>query len=60
MPSTHLLPGGANVQASSTTVLGGPAGPGVSGTQTVVTRYWVNVPANVERRADFQRWKSLK
>jgi hypothetical protein len=59
MPAGRMLPGAATVQASSTTVLGGPAGPGVSGTQTVVTRYWVNVPANVTGRRDFQRWMAL-
>lgn len=60
VPGNHLLPGAATVQASSTTVLGGPAAPGVSGSQTVVTRYWVNVPANVTSRADFQRWMALR
>jgi hypothetical protein len=59
IPSAHLLPGGAMVQRSSTTVLGGPAGD-VSGTKTVVTQYWTNVPAGVEHRADFQRWQSLR
>ena len=29
-------------------------------TKTVVTRYWVNVPAGVERDADFQRWQRLR
>jgi hypothetical protein len=29
-------------------------------TRTVVTRYWVNVPAGVERDADFQRWQRLR
>lgn len=55
----HLLPGGVMAPMASTTVLGGPAA-NVSGSQTVVTRYWVNVPAHVERRADFQRWQHLK
>jgi hypothetical protein len=33
----------------------------VSGTtRTTVTRYWANVPAGVERDADFQRWQRLK
>jgi len=59
VPTARLLPGGAMVQRSSTTVLGGPAGE-VSGTKTVVTQYWTNVPAGVEHRADFQRWQSLK
>jgi hypothetical protein len=59
IPSAHLMPGGAMVQRSSTTVLGGPAGD-VSGSKTVVTDYWVNVPAGAERRDDFQRWQSLK
>jgi hypothetical protein len=56
----RLLPGAAQVQSSQTTVLGGPAAGGVSGSQTVVTNYWVNVPAGTEHRSDFQRWQSLK
>jgi len=60
VPSNRILPGSAQIQASQTTVLGGPAAGGVTGSQTVVTNYWVNVPAGVERRADFQRWMSLK
>jgi hypothetical protein len=59
IPSAHLLPGGAMVQRSSTTVLGGPAG-NASGTKSVVTDYWVNVPPGAERRDDFQRWQNLK
>lgn len=59
VPSELLLPGGAAVQASSTTVLGGPSG-NVSSSKTVVTNYWINVPANVEGRADFRRWQSLR
>ena len=59
IPSAHLLPGGAMVQRSSTTVLGGPSGD-VSGSKTVVTDYWTNVPAGAERRSDFQRWQSLR
>jgi hypothetical protein len=60
LPSTQLFPGGTQVQASQTTVMGGPAAGGISGSQTIVTRYWVNVPAGVEHRADFQRWTSLR
>ena len=59
VPTARLLPGGAMVQRSSTTVLGGPAGD-VSGSKSVVTDYWVNVPSGAERRDDFQRWQSLK
>lgn len=61
-PAAHgvrLLPGGAMVQQESTTTLGGP-GAGVSGSQTVVTRHWINVPANVTHRGDFQRWMALQ
>jgi hypothetical protein len=36
------------------------AAPAVNGSQTIVTSYWVNVPANVTSRADFQRWLQLK
>jgi hypothetical protein len=60
VPGTRVLPGAARVEASQTTVLGGPAAPGVTSSKTIVTNYWVNVPAGVERRADFQRWLSLK
>ena len=59
VPSAHMLPGGAMVQSSSTTVLGGPSGD-VSGTKTEVNTYWVNVPANAPNRYDFQSWQSLK
>jgi hypothetical protein len=59
IPTGHLMPGGAMVQRSSTTVLGGPAGD-VSGSQTIVTNYWVNVPPSAEHRSDFRRWQSLK
>ena len=59
IPTGHLMPGGAMVQRSSTTVLGGPAGD-ASGTQSIVTDYWVNVPSGAERRDDFRRWQSLK
>lgn len=60
VPGTRVLPGAAQVQASQTTVLGGPAAPGVTSSRTIVTSYWVNVPAGVEHRADFQRWLALK
>ena len=59
-PHTHPFPGGTQVQASQTTVMGGPAAGGISGSRTTVTRYWVNVPAGVEHRSDFQRWTHLK
>lgn len=58
--SSHaLLPGGAMVRESSTTVLGGPSGD-VAGTKTEVTTYWANVPADVQRDGNFQRWRQLK
>jgi len=59
MESHRLLPGGAMVQRSSTTVLGGPSG-GAAGSKTQVTTYWANVPANAQGRYDFQRWQQLK
>lgn len=59
VPSRHLLPGGAMVQHSSTTTLGGPSG-NVAGTKTEVTTYWANVPADAPRDAGFQRWQRLK
>src|SRR5215212_1269908 len=39
VPANRILPGAAQVQASQTTVLGGPAAGGVTGSQTVVTNY---------------------
>lgn len=59
-PGSRVLPGASNVQASQTTILGGPAAGGIASSQTIVTRYWVNVPAGVEGRSDFQRWMNLK
>lgn len=59
VPSANLLPGGAMVQHSSTTTLGGPSGT-VSGSKTEVTTYWVNVPADANSNANFQRWQRLK
>jgi hypothetical protein len=55
IPDGPLLPGGTMVQYSTTTVMGAPAG-----TTTKVTRYWVNVPADVASRDSFQRWQRLK
>jgi hypothetical protein len=55
----RMLPGGTMIQHSSTTVLGGPSGD-ASGTKTEITRYWVNVPANAQSNAAFQRWQHLK
>lgn len=57
--SSHLMPGGVMMPSTSTTVLGGPSG-NISGSQTVTTHYWVNVPPNAAQRADFQRWQQLK
>jgi hypothetical protein len=59
IPSAHLMPGGVMAPAGSTTTLGGPSGD-ISGSQTVTTRYWVNVPAGAERDPTFQRWQSLR
>ena len=59
VPSRHLLPGGAMVQQSSTTVLGGPSGD-VAGTKTEINTYWANVPADAQRDANFHRWQQLK
>jgi hypothetical protein len=59
LPDIHLLPGAATVQSSSTTVLGGPAAGNVASSQTIITQYWTNVPANVTSRPDFQRWMRL-
>jgi hypothetical protein len=56
-PTPHLLSGGTIVQHSSTTTMGA-AGPAT--TKTIVTHSWANVPANAERRGDFQRWQKLK
>ena len=62
--SQRPLPGGAIAQAhvtapvavvsssgSSTTVMGAAPAP--------VTRYWFNVPRNIDERAEFQRWQRL-
>jgi hypothetical protein len=57
--SSHLMPGGVMLPSSSTSVLGGPSG-NISGSHSVTTNYWVNVPPNAAQRADFQRWQQLK
>jgi hypothetical protein len=59
VPSANLMPGGVMAPAGSTTVLGGPSAD-VSGSQTVTTRYWVNVPAGADRNHSFQRWQHLR
>lgn len=41
----------SSMSGPSTNVLGASGGP--------VTRYWFNVPSNVARRGDFQRWQRL-
>ena len=56
-PAPRLLSGGTIVQHSSTTTMGAA---GTATTKTIVTSSWANVPANVERRGDFQRWQALK
>jgi hypothetical protein len=56
-------PAAAAAPAGQAAVLGAGSSatlPAASGSQTVVTRYWVNVPANVTSRPDFQRWTHLK
>lgn len=55
VPSTPLIAGGANVAYATTTEVSTPAG-----SQTVVTRYWTNVPPDAMNRADFQRWTQLR
>jgi hypothetical protein len=59
IPTHSLLPGGAMVQQSSTTVLGGPSGD-VSGSKAVITNYWANVPGDAQQRGDFHRWQQLR
>ena len=62
--SQRPLPGGAIAEAqvvgpvavvsapgSSTAVMGAPAAP--------VTRYWFNVPRDIDDRAEFRRWQRL-
>jgi hypothetical protein len=51
-PPSHVM-GAAMVQSGSTTVVSGP-------TTTITTRYWANVPADVERDDRFQRWQRLR
>lgn len=58
IPDGPLLPGGTMVQYNTTTVMGAPGAP--AGTTTKVTRYWVNVPADVASWDSFQRWQRLR
>ena len=56
-PAPRLISGGTIVEHSTTTTMGA-AGPAT--TKTIVTRSWLNVPANAESRGDFKRWQALK
>jgi metallophosphoesterase superfamily enzyme len=47
------LPGAVMAQASQTTSVAG-------NTTTTTTRYWVNVPPDVQRDDNFRRWQHLK
>jgi hypothetical protein len=61
-PGDRVLaaPAATVVTPAPATVLGAaPAGTTVRQT-TIVSRHWVNVPANVEARGDFQRWMALR
>jgi hypothetical protein len=48
------IPGAVIASNGTTTVAGAP------GTTTTITRYWVNVPANVQSDPTFRRWQNLK
>ena len=50
---TATMAGAVVAQAATSEAVNG-------NTRTVTTRYWVNVPAGVERDADFQRWQRLR
>lgn len=52
-PAVVQAPGAMVAQAGSTTSVNG-------NTTTTVTRYWVNVPGDVQRDASFQRWQALR
>jgi hypothetical protein len=52
--SVAVVPAGAVlVPGSATEMVAGNS-------KTIVTRYWVNVPAGVERDPEFQRWMRLR
>lgn len=58
VPTVAVIPspaisGAVVAQAGTTESVSGNA-------RTTITRYWVNVPAGVERDADFQRWQRLR
>jgi len=59
MPRRNMIDGGVMVQESTQTVLGGPSGD-AAGTKTEITTYWSNVPSDVRRDGNFQRWQRLK
>lgn len=52
LPTPHIS-GAVLAQAGTSESVAG-------NTRTVTTRYWVNVPPNVEREREFQRWQRLK
>lgn len=60
-PATTMTVAPPQATISGATVAQAGTSETVSGnTKTIITRYWVNVPAGVERDADFQRWMRLK
>ena len=50
---TVTIPGAVVSEYSSNTTVNG-------NTKTTVTSYWVNVPRDVTRDSNFQRWQALK
>ena len=50
---TVTIPGAVVTEIGSNTTVAGNS-------KTTVTSYWVNVPRDVQRDPNFQRWQSLK
>ena len=57
---TPGVPGAVAVMPSTTVLGAGPAIVTAPAGNMVVERHWINVPAGVENRADFQRWMRLR
>ena len=48
---------GAVAVVPNTTVLGGPAAVVTPSSSVTMVRHYWNVPSNIDRRMDFQRWQ---
>ena len=59
-PTLRALVPGTVAVVPATSVLGGPAAVVGSNSSAVMVNHYWNVPSNIDRRMDFQRWRGLR